>query len=289
MDNHDEHMCFKITFPLFQEFNGDGSITFNLKNSGNLPDFINGIYYLHGDNGSGKSTFLSMLALLSGYIGKTAKRGTIEYGSYSYNDKAFDNNKAARIREKYFCIFSQEVFFLNGPSVQENYNILNGGNENNTLPFKEKYPYLLSGGQQQRIFMDIILQNSKKVWFLDEPFNNLDAVNTHNFWKLLGKTYSESPKIIFIVDHHGIKEIVKRNDETPVFHTIGVIEAKKNDKTPVRLKKWLCNFLSLFNQNFKKNVFCKDSEEERSEIKVLKIIDPLNFIEMIIEETRPTF
>ncbi|MBL7208346.1 MAG: AAA family ATPase, partial [Desulfobacterales bacterium] len=70
---------FEITFPLILAYDGSFSITFTLQRETTL-EFKRGVYYLHGDNGSGKTTFLNMLALTAGNIGEKARAdaGTVK-------------------------------------------------------------------------------------------------------------------------------------------------------------------------------------------------------------------
>ena len=103
--------CFEVTFPLILETNDGFAITFILE-KGSTLEFKTGLYYLSGDNGSGKTTFLNMLALIAGSIGKKTGRspGGIKFNGEAYRGDKFDYIRAAEIREKSFCIFPQRAF-----------------------------------------------------------------------------------------------------------------------------------------------------------------------------------
>ena len=68
MENH-----FMVTFPLVLESNSTFKIIFTSQDN-SVFEFKKGVYYLAGDNGSGKTTFINMLALIAGSIGKKADK-----------------------------------------------------------------------------------------------------------------------------------------------------------------------------------------------------------------------
>ena len=94
---------FKLEFPLIFDCDDGFRMIFTLER-GTTLEFTKGMYYLHGDNGSGKTTFLNILSLVAGYIGNkaTAYEGMIRFRDKAYYDSAFNHIKAAEIREKYF-------------------------------------------------------------------------------------------------------------------------------------------------------------------------------------------
>ena len=212
---------FKITFPLILEHDDSFSIKFVSKTSDSL-EFKKGIYYLCGDNGSGKTTFLNMLALITGNIGKKAiNKGTISFNGEKYNGDHFNYIRAAEIREKSFCIFPQKAFFL-PISTRDNYIILNGTEKEKEKLFSpQESPDLLSGGQQQKILIDIVLDDKKPVWFLDEPLTNMDAESRHYFWETLDKAFIKRPLMIFFIDHW-LDHIIMKDEDFQHHGTLAV-------------------------------------------------------------------
>ncbi len=250
---------FEITFPLVLAYDDTFVITFTLQ-QGTTLEFNQGVYYLQGDNGSGKTTFLNMLALTAGHVGAWADNngGVIKFGRQAYSDKSFNHIKAAELREKEFCIFPQKAFFL-PVSTRDNYIILNGSDKQKEARFSsEEYPDLLSGGQQQKVLMDIVLDEKKAVWFLDEPLANLDAERRHYFWMTLDQAYQKQLQIVFFIDHWMGKNIV--HDRGFRYY----------------------NTLQVVFENLQKN---RPSETEHKEIEIYANNDPQEFFRHQIQET----
>lgn len=193
---------FILDFPLILDFDDSFRLEFHLT-QGDTLEFERGIYYLSGDNGSGKTSFVNMLSLVSGRIGKMPNmgNGSISFRGAVYSDEKFSHIRAAEIREKYFCIFPQKAFFL-PVSTRDNYLILDGSDKKKTEQFSSReYPDQLSGGQQQRVLMDIVLNENKPIWFLDEPLSNMDRENRIYFWKKMERAFKAGVQIIFFIEH----------------------------------------------------------------------------------------
>ncbi len=201
---------FDVTFPLVLNWEGGFSITFTAERDDQVV-FTGGMIYLDGDNGSGKTTFINMLSLTAGRIGKAtgADANAAAYNGQAYNAADFDPYKAADIRETHFCIYPQKAFFL-PVSTRDNYLMLKGTDSKKASTFSDRqYPDLLSGGQQQQLLMDIVLDEQKPVWFLDEPLTNLDAERRHYFWQTLQRGFDNRLRTAFFIDHwlgHDIRE-----------------------------------------------------------------------------------
>ena len=227
--------CFEITFPLVLECSSTFSISFDLK-AGPKLELNKGIYFFKGDNGSGKTSFLNMISLVAGSIGpkSTANSGNIQFNNKDYNKDKFTHIRAAEMREKYFCIFPQKVFFL-PVSSYDNYKMLNGSDQLKAKVFsKSEYPDYLSGGQQQKLLMDIVLDEKKPVWFLDEPLANLDKKMRCYFWKTLDNAYKKELKTICYIDHW-LGEEIESNIDFHYYNSLQV-SVTYNKKTNTKLR-----------------------------------------------------
>jgi ABC-type Mn2+/Zn2+ transport system ATPase subunit len=243
---------FEVKFPRMLELDGTLSIVFTLQ-KGKRIVFSDGIYYLDGDNGSGKTTFISMLALTAGRIGTHAGagEGMVMFNHTVYNDSGFGPVAAAALREKYFCIYPQKAFFL-PVSTRDNYMMLNGSDPEKAKQFSSReHPDLLSGGQQQKVLMDIVLDDQKPVWFLDEPLTNLDAERRRYFWQTLRDGYGKKVKTVFFIDHW-MGDDIRKDPHFIYCNTLHAVLENRNDTSEGNAE---CKQIDLFVNNSPETFF----------------------------------
>ncbi len=214
-----------------------------------------------------------MLSLIAGYIGTKAEtyEGMIKFREDVYYEKSFNHIKAAKIREKFFCIFPQKVFFL-PISTRDNYAILNGTEKAKTESFSPREsPDLLSGGQQQKILMDILLDSKKPVWFIDEPLTNLDPESCHYFWETLYRAYQKALSTIFFIDHSMGMEI-SQDPHFRHFNTIRAFSENHRDKKDNRLG---FKSIEIYTNNAPESFFLQQINKIEQKITFKKNISPL--------------
>lgn len=249
---------FEVRFPLVVKWDDEFTVTFTLQ-KGDALEFKDGVYFLHGDNGSGKTTFLNLLALTAGDIGKKWKSGagSVAYNGEAYNNPDFNHIRAAGLRERYFCIFPQKVFFL-PVSTRDNYIVLNGSDGKKEASFSgNEYPDLLSGGQQQKVLMDIILDDKKPVWFLDEPLSNLDAERRRYFWVMLEKAYKKNLRTAFLIDHWMGREI-DTNRHFRFYNSLMAVTKNRLTESGAETEK---KFIGIYENNSPLEFFARQIEE----------------------------
>ena len=185
--------------------------------------YENEIFALLGENGAGKSTFIS---IIGGLI--EANSGCIIYKK-DMNDNGYDildPNKNYQFREILgICPQNNNIIF-NDLTVEENleiYCILKYKKDKNITkkPYeeiKEEVKYLLkkfdlneekikncygknlSGGQKRKLCIAIACCGKSKVIILDEPTGGIDVASRNNIWKIL-KTLKSEEKIIILISH----------------------------------------------------------------------------------------
>lgn len=166
-----------------------------------------------GNSGTGKTTFLNLLALL---LNSTS-------GLLSINDTQISNlndKEITEFRAKNVGIVFQKPYFVNALNVGENLLLANylGNNALNkakatelakSLGFEalmEKKVQELSGGEQQRVCIARALMNSPKVILADEPTSALDDENCEKVADLLEKQSKLVGAALVIVTHdHRLK------------------------------------------------------------------------------------
>lgn len=159
-----------------------------------------------GNNGSGKSTFLSVLLGLKSF-----------QGGYELDGRAFDSGRKLDAGRK-FSFLPQSVS-LNMP-FDVFYVVLTGrfahtdGRRYSKADYdateeaieqldishlKERQFNELSGGEKQRVLLARTLNKNAQVLLLDEPFSNTDILHQHKLVGLLRKLSAE--KLILVVIH----------------------------------------------------------------------------------------
>ena len=162
---------------------------------------------LSGESGSGKTTFLHLLA---GIL--TPDSGSIEFmgvdtGILSSSER--DNLRADKIG----YIF-QSFNLLQGFTALENLEIAMSFSSSSEREYAlelldkvglsnrlEYYPHQLSIGQQQRVALARALVNKPKIVLADEPTGNLDSLNAAKVFELLCNLCTDYKSALLMVTH----------------------------------------------------------------------------------------
>lgn len=193
-----------------------------LLNNFNIEFYCGKIYALLGENGSGKSTFISIILGLYNDLYK----GDIEYNGIDI--KSLD---MYRMRSKYVGVTEQEPVLLNTNLLD---NIFIGIEKNmeiyqnyyktfhiNELLYRSKdnmesesQSLNLSGGEKQKISIIRNLLKNACVMIYDEPTSALDKTSTEEFKQIM-KNIKKDKIIILITHDDKLLDIV---DETVYFY-----------------------------------------------------------------------
>lgn len=155
-------------------------------------------YAIVGSSGSGKTTFLSLLAGLD-----TPVSGSILYGGENIRKKGLNNHR----RHNVSLVF-QNYNLIDYLTTEENVKL--GGRKNAkellqkvSIPCEDwkRNVLQLSGGQQQRVAIARALASEAKVLLADEPTGNLDEDTACEIIELIKKTAHELGKCVIVVTH----------------------------------------------------------------------------------------
>ena len=166
------------------------------------------MYAILGQSGSGKTTFLSLLAGLD-----TPKSGTM-----SYDDQIIKASNLTNYRKKTVSTVFQAYNLLTYMSAYDNVKtavkISAVKFEDEKVAIEEALEKVgltnemiykpvskLSGGQQQRVAIARALVLNHDVIIADEPTGNLDEETTAQIVELFKKIAHEDKKIVIIVTH----------------------------------------------------------------------------------------
>lgn len=144
-------------------------------NSINLSLYENEIFTVLGTSGSGKTTFLRMVAGL-----ETPDSGEI----FIDGKKVFSNDINLEPSQREVAIVFQNYALLPHINVASNITFGSKASKKELEDVLEKtklkgcenkYPHELSGGQQQRVALARAIINKPKLLLLDEPLSNIDT------------------------------------------------------------------------------------------------------------------
>ena len=165
----------------------------------------NQLLVIKGANGSGKTT---LLKILSGLLKPIS-------GSIIINKKNINISKDEYF--KYFEYIGHENAIKTALTVRENLNFYLKIKKNLTTKNFEKAIKIfnlknlldikienLSAGEKRRISLSRLILSNSKIWFLDEPTNGLDKINTVNFFKIL-KQHLQLNGLAIVASHDDIK------------------------------------------------------------------------------------
>lgn len=165
-------------------------------------------YTIIGSSGSGKTTFLSLLAGLD-----TPVKGEILYNGVNIRQKGLNYH-----RKHHVSLVFQNYNLIDYLNTEENVKI--GGNKNSgnllrevSIPTEDwkRSVLQLSGGQQQRVAIARALASDAKVLLADEPTGNLDESTAAEIIELLKRTAHQLNKCVIVVTHS--KKLAQEADE----------------------------------------------------------------------------
>ena len=171
--------------------------------------FEEGTFYaVVGASGSGKTTFLSLLAGLDDPVS-----GQILYNGKNIRKKGLNYHRRHNI-----SLVFQNYNLIDYLTTEENVKL--GGRKNAGRLLREvsipkedwkRNVLKLSGGQQQRVAIARALASEARVLLADEPTGNLDEETAAEIIELLKRTAHELGKCVIVVTHS--KQLAKEADE----------------------------------------------------------------------------
>lgn len=172
-------------------------------------DFQQGLVYaLVGASGSGKTTFLSLLAGLD-----VPTSGTIELDGEStanMNRDAYRLNHVSVIYQNFnlfqhLTILENAAYPLYVRKMPKKKADELAAEKLVQVGLKEdqfkRLPNMLSGGEQQRVAIARALASGSEIILADEPTGNLDSTNSQNIVEILRQLAHENDRCVIIVTH----------------------------------------------------------------------------------------
>ena len=160
---------------------------------------------IKGANGSGKTTLLKILSGLlkpiSGSIIINKKNINIlkdeyfKYFEYIGHENAIKTALTVRENLNFYLKIKRNLATKNFEKAIKIFNL------KNLLDIKIEN---LSAGEKRRISLSRLILSNSKIWFLDEPTNGLDKINTENFFKIL-KQHLQLNGLAIVASHDDVK------------------------------------------------------------------------------------
>lgn len=161
--------------------------------------FSEGIYFIIGENGVGKSTFIKKMAKLLKGKGKSFYGGNEIKRAYEYISMV--------MQDVNYQIFTESVWSEISIVSQDDAKKEQILKEMMLYDKKENHPQSLSGGEKQRLMIALAIASSKPIVILDEPTSGLCKGQMASTVKYLQKMKEEGKTVIVIThDYELIKE-----------------------------------------------------------------------------------
>ena len=161
--------------------------------------FSEGIYFIIGENGVGKSTFIKKMAKLLKGKGKSFYCGNEIKRSYEYISMV--------MQDVNYQIFTESVWSEISIVSQDDAKKERVLKELMLYDKKDSHPQSLSGGEKQRLMIALAIVSLKPIVILDEPTSGLCKGQMASTVKYLQKMKEEGKTVIVIThDYEFIKE-----------------------------------------------------------------------------------
>ena len=155
--------------------------------------FSEGIYFIIGENGVGKSTFIKKMAKLLKGKGKSFYCGNEIKRSYEYISMV--------MQDVNYQIFTESVWSEISIVSQDDAKKERVLKELMLYDKKDSHPQSLSGGEKQRVAICRALINDPDLVLADEPTGNLDSKSGKIVIDALNRINREFGKTIVMVTH----------------------------------------------------------------------------------------
>lgn len=171
-------------------------LSLSIKINLNQGDFI----AIIGKNGSGKTTFLRILAGLENATGEIKINNSIW----------LDKNTFLKPQKRDIGFVFQESSLFENMTIEKNLSFIRNDKNlienllkiSNLFDMKKKYPKILSGGQKQKLNLCRALVKKPKILLMDEPFSSLDYEASETLQHHIKYFQKQFNMIIIMVSHN---------------------------------------------------------------------------------------
>lgn len=185
-----------------------------------------------GPNGAGKSTLIkSILGIVKPLAGSVSIFGSPykkqrKRIAYVPQKESVDWDFPTTAQDLVLMGTYGKLGWIKRPGGKEKKEALDALEKVGMLPFKNRQISQLSGGQQQRVFLARALVQDADIYFMDEPFQGVDAITEVAIINIL-KELKRKNKTLIVV-HHDLQTVPE------YFDWVTFINVKKIATGPIK-------------------------------------------------------
>lgn len=185
-----------------------------------------------GPNGAGKSTLVkSILGIVKPLAGSVSIFGSPYKNqrkriAYVPQKESVDWDFPTTAQDLVLMGTYGKLGWIKRPGFKEKKAALEALEKVGMLPFKNRQISQLSGGQQQRVFLARALVQDAEIYFMDEPFQGVDAITEVAIINILKELKSKNKTLIVV--HHDLQTVPE------YFDWVTFINVKKIATGPIK-------------------------------------------------------
>lgn len=185
-----------------------------------------------GPNGAGKSTLIkSILGIVKPLAGSVSIFGSPYKNqrkriAYVPQKESVDWDFPTTAQDLVLMGTYGKLGWIKRPGFKEKKAALEALEKVGMLPFKNRQISQLSGGQQQRVFLARALVQDAEIYFMDEPFQGVDAITEVAIINILKELKSKNKTLIVV--HHDLQTVPE------YFDWVTFINVKKIATGPIK-------------------------------------------------------
>lgn len=185
-----------------------------------------------GPNGAGKSTLIkSILGIIKPLAGSVSIFGSPYKNqrkriAYVPQKESVDWDFPTTAQDLVLMGTYGKLGWIKRPGFKERKAALEALDKVGMLSFKNRQISQLSGGQQQRVFLARALVQDAEIYFMDEPFQGVDAITEVAIINILKELKSKEKTLIVV--HHDLQTVPE------YFDWVTFINVKKIATGPIK-------------------------------------------------------
>ncbi|RNE48173.1 metal ABC transporter ATP-binding protein [Corynebacterium alimapuense] len=182
-----------------------------------------------GPNGSGKSTLLkSMLGLIPTLSGHTEffgqQLGAVRnHIGYMPQQTSVDWDFPTTVADVVLMGTYGRLGWFRRPGKAEKQRAADAMEQTGITNLADRQIGQLSGGQRQRVFLSRTLAQQPDLYFMDEPFQGVDAYSQQTIVDVMHRLRGEGKTIILV--HHDLKTVPDYCDQVTMLNTGRVVSS----------------------------------------------------------------